>query len=171
MEFIQQNLLLVLLALGSGGALLAMTVRRPGGRSSVTPTQATLLINREDAQIIDVRGSDEYVSGHLPDSRNIPLEQLEERAGELEKFKSTPLILVCQTGTRSEGPASSLKNSALPGLTAWKVVSLDGAPRGCRSRRVPKNECHAARVHVFDGGLPVLRACRKPAAGAGRDGN
>lgn len=63
MEFIQQNLLLVLMALGSGGALIAMSMRRPGGRSGVTPTQATLLINREDAQVIDVRGSDEYVVG------------------------------------------------------------------------------------------------------------
>ena len=92
MEFIQQNLLLVLMALGSGGALIAMSMRRPGGRSGVTPTQATLLINREDAQVIDVRGSDEYVSGHLPDSRNIPLEQLEARAGELELRATQNLI-------------------------------------------------------------------------------
>ncbi len=132
MEFIQQNLLLVLLALGSGGALLAMSVRRPGGRSGVTPTQATLLINREDAQIIDVRGSDEYVSGHLPDSRNIPLEQLEARAGELEKFKSTPRILVCQTGTRSEGACKQLEK-----LGFAKVNNLESGIAGWRSAGLP----------------------------------
>lgn len=132
MEFIQQNILLVLLALGSGGALLAMSFRRPGGRSGVTSTQATLLINREDAQVIDVRGSDEYVSGHLPDSRNIPLEQLEERAGELEKFKDTPVILVCQTGTRSAGACKQLEK-----LGFTKVNNLESGIAGWRSAGLP----------------------------------
>ncbi len=132
MEFIKQNILLVLLALGSGGALLAMSFRRPGGRSGVTPTQATLLINREDAQVIDVRGSDEYVSGHLPDSRNIPLEQLEERAGDLEKFKDTPLILVCQTGSRSAGACKQLEK-----LGFAKVNNLEGGIAGWRSAGLP----------------------------------
>jgi len=132
LEFIQQNILLVLLALGSGGALLAMSFRRPGGRSGVTATQATLLINREDAQVIDVRGSDEYVSGHLPDSRNIPLEQLEERAGELEKYKDTPLILVCQTGTRSAGACKQLEK-----LGFAKVNNLESGIAGWRSAGLP----------------------------------
>ena len=131
MEFIQQNILLVLMALGSGGALIMMSMRRPGGRSGVTPTQATLLINREDAQIIDVRGSDEYVGGHLPDSRNIPLEQLEARAGELERFKSTPVILVCQTGSRSAGACKQLEklgftrvNNLESGIAGWRSAGL-----------------------------------------------
>ena len=132
MEFIQQNLLLVLMALGSGGALIAMSMRRPGGRSGVTPTQATLLINREDAQVIDVRGSDEYVSGHLPDSRNIPLEQLEARAGELEKFKDTPEILVCQTGARSSGACKQLEK-----LGFSKVNNLESGIAGWRSAGLP----------------------------------
>ena len=132
MEFIQQNLLLVLLALGSGGALLAMSFRRPGGRAGVTPTQATLLINRENAQVIDLRGSDDYVSGHLPDSRNIPQEHLEERVGELEKLKDTPLILVCQTGTRSSSACKQLEK-----LGFGKVNSLDGGIAGWRSAGLP----------------------------------
>ena len=132
MEFIQQNILLVLLALGSGAALLVLTVRRPGGRSGVTPTQATLLINRESAQVIDLRGSDDYVGGHLPDSRNIPLEQLETRAGELDKLKETPLILVCQTGARS---ATACKQ--LEALGFSRVNSLEGGIAGWRSAGLP----------------------------------
>lgn len=132
MEFIQQNILLVLLALGSGGALLFLTLRRPGGRSGLTPTQATLLINREGAQIVDVRGSDEYVGGHLPDSRNIPLEQLEARAGDLERYKDTPLILVCQTGARSGGACAQLEK-----LGFAKVNSLEGGIAGWRSAGLP----------------------------------
>ena len=120
------------MALGSGGALIAMSMRRPGGRSGVTPTQATLLINREDAQVIDVRGSDEYVSGHLPDSRNIPLEQLEARAGELEKFKDPPVILVCQTGARSSGAGKQLEK-----LGFSKVTNLESGIAGWRHAGLP----------------------------------
>lgn len=132
MEFIQQNILLVLLALGSGGGLLFLTLRSSGGRSGLTPTQATLLINRENAQVIDVRGSDDYVGGHLPESRNIPLEQLEERAGDLDKFKDTPLILVCQTGARSSGACKQLEK-----LGFNRVSNLEGGIAGWRSAGLP----------------------------------
>lgn len=132
MEFIQQNILFVLLALGSGGGLLFLTLRGSGGRGGLTPTQATLLINRENAQVVDVRGSDEYVGGHLPDSRNIPLEQLEERAGDLDKFKDTPLILVCQTGARSAGACKQLEK-----LGFSRVSNLEGGIAGWRSAGLP----------------------------------
>ena len=132
MEFIQQNLLLVLLALGSGAALLFVSLRRPGGRAGVTPTQATLLINREDAQVIDVRDSDEYVSGHLPEARNIPQEHLEQRAGELDKFKDTPLIVVCQSGTRSAAACKQLEK-----LGFTRVSNLEGGIVGWRSAGLP----------------------------------
>ena len=132
MEFIQQNLGYVLLALGSGIALLVMSFRNAAGRSGLTPTQATLLINRENAQVIDVRGSDDYVGGHLPEARNIPLEHLEERAGELGKLKDTPLIVVCQSGTRS---ADACKKLTQLGFT--RVNNLEGGISGWRSAGMP----------------------------------
>ena len=108
MEFIQQNIYLVLVAILSGSMLLFSSMRRPGGGNGLTPTQATLLINREDALVIDVREPTEYVDGHLPESRNIPLSQLENRVGEIEKFKERPLILVCRSGSRSSSACSRL---------------------------------------------------------------
>jgi rhodanese-related sulfurtransferase len=131
LEFIQQNIFFILLALGSGGALLFLSARGPSGTSGLTPTQATLLINREDAQVIDLRGADEYASGHLPESRNIPLEQLEARAGELDKLKNTPLILVCQTGTHSASAGKRLEklgfgkvSSLARGMSGWRAAGL-----------------------------------------------
>ena len=131
MEFIQQNMYLVAIAVISGIALLVVTFRRPGDRNSLTATQATTLINREDAQIVDVREPDEYVAGHLPESRNIPLGRLAERAGELDKFKDTPLLLVCQTGARSTGACKQLiklgftrAHNLEGGIDAWRVAGL-----------------------------------------------
>lgn len=131
MEFIQQNLILIAIAVVSGIGLLVLTIRRPGGRNAVNPTQATQLINREDAQVVDVREPNEYSAGHLPESRNIPLGRLEERAGELDKFKDTPLILVCQSGARSAGACQKLVKLGFNrvhnlegGIDAWRLAGL-----------------------------------------------
>ena len=131
MEFIQQNLSLIAIAVVSGVMLAFMSFRRPGGRNSLTPTQATLMINREDAQIIDVSEPDEYVAGHLPESRNFPLGRLEERVSELSKFKDAPLILICQTGARSTGACKTLEklgfskvHSLEGGINAWRTAGL-----------------------------------------------
>ncbi|MDR2112234.1 MAG: rhodanese-like domain-containing protein [Candidatus Accumulibacter sp.] len=131
MEFIRQNILLIFLALGSGLAWLVLTMRGAGGRTGLTPTQATLLINRENAQVIDLRGSEDYAGGHLPESRNIPLEQLEARAGDLDKLKDTQLILVCQNGTRSANACRQLEklgfgrvNNLAGGISGWRAAGL-----------------------------------------------
>lgn len=133
MEFILQNLLMVAVAVLSGTALLVMSFRRPGGgRNGVTSSQATLLINRENAQVVDVREPAEYVDGHLPESRNIPLARLEERVGELSEFKDTPLILVCQNGVRSASACKQLEK-----LGFGKARNLEGGISGWRTAGLP----------------------------------
>ncbi|HQO29362.1 MAG TPA: rhodanese-like domain-containing protein, partial [Accumulibacter sp.] len=98
MEFIQQNIFLIVLAAISGTSLLTMSVRRPGGRS-LTASQATMLINRENAVLIDVREANEYAGGHLSAARNIPAGALAERAGrlcrEMEKLFAARGIAIC----------------------------------------------------------------------------
>lgn len=121
MEFIQQNIYLVAVAVISGAMLLSTVFRRPGSANGLTPTQVTQLINREDAQVIDVREPAEYAAGHLPESRNIPAAQLEGRVGEIEKLKGSPLILICQSGARSGGACAQLGKLGFP-----KVHNLDG---------------------------------------------
>ena len=131
MEFIQQNIFLVAVAVISGIALLVQTVRRPGGGNSLNSTQATQLINREDALVVDVREPAEYANGHLPESRNIPLARLEERAGELDKSKEAPLLVVCQTGARSATACKQLAKLGFSrvhnlegGIDAWRTAGL-----------------------------------------------
>ena len=131
MDFILQNIFLVAIAVISGTMLLVLSVRRPGGRSAVNAGQATMLINREDALVVDVREPDEYVSGHVPDARNIPLSRLEERVSELDKFKDVPVILVCQTGARSADACRKLEKKGFTklhnlegGIAAWRTAGL-----------------------------------------------
>jgi rhodanese-related sulfurtransferase len=131
LEFIQQNLLLVAVAVVSGTLLLVLTVYRPGGSRSVTTAQATMLINRENAQLLDVREASDYVAGHPADARNIPVGSLDERVDELAPFKDTPVILICQSGTRSSAACSKLAklgfsklHSLEGGVAAWVEAGL-----------------------------------------------
>lgn len=125
MEFINQNILLVSIVVVSGLGLAWQMLARSAGQS-VNPGEATLLINREDARVLDVREADEYAAGHLPDAIHIPLGKLAERIGELDKFKAQPLIVCCATGMRSGKACAELKKAGFArlcnlngGVDAW----------------------------------------------------
>lgn len=131
MEFIQQNIFMIALAIVSGSLLLVTSFRRGGGRGALTPPQATALINRENALVIDVRDAKEYAGGHLPDARSLPIAQIEELAGELDKYRDTPLILVCQSGSRSAAACKKLEKLGFArvhnlsgGVQAWSEAGL-----------------------------------------------
>ncbi len=51
------------------------------------------------AQIIDVRTPEEFVSGHIKGSVNIPLQVLEKKISTIKKDK--PIITCCASGMRS----------------------------------------------------------------------
>ena len=53
----------------------------------------------QGAQVVDVRGPAEFAGGHAPGSLNIPLPELDKRAGELDPKRW--VIVCCASGTRS----------------------------------------------------------------------
>ncbi len=80
--------------------------------------------------IIDVREPMEYVGGHIPGSRNIPLNHLAKAP-----MPDGPLVLVCQSGARSERGITSLMGRGVSttgggladlegGLIAWQAAQL-----------------------------------------------
>lgn len=125
MDFINQNILLISIIVISGLGLL-WPMFMGSSANEVNPAAATLLINREDAHVIDVREADEFAAGHLPDARNIPLSKLADRVGEIEKYKDKPLIICCTAGMRSAKGCGELAklgftrtHSLAGGVDAW----------------------------------------------------
>jgi len=51
------------------------------------------------AQIVDVRTEAEFAQGHVPGSRNIPLDQVPARIREIDP--AVPVLLCCASGGRS----------------------------------------------------------------------
>jgi rhodanese-related sulfurtransferase len=120
MEFVQQNIMWVALAVFSGGMLLwPMLVG--GTVAHLTPAEATLMMNREDALVLTCARPGSGARGHIQGARHIALAQLEKRMSELEKFKDRPIIICCASGNRSSSACGQLKKSGFE-----KVFSLDG---------------------------------------------
>jgi rhodanese-related sulfurtransferase len=129
-DFLQENILWAALAAVSGGMLLWTSLRGSGG-SNLSPLQATLLINREDALVVDVREPNEFAAGHLPNARHIPLNAMEKRIGELDKHKAKPVIVVCHSGSRSGSACNALRKNGFEkvfnlagGMVSWEQAGL-----------------------------------------------
>jgi rhodanese-related sulfurtransferase len=115
-DFLQDNWYWAALAAASGGWLLFDMIRSHGDKSQLSPVEATMLINREDAVVIDLRDQGEFTQGHIPNARHIPLTELERRTAELEKLKARPLIFCCASGMRSNSAISKLKKAGFDNL-------------------------------------------------------
>ena len=130
MEFIKQNLVLVGLVVGSALALIVSFLRDGSGKT-VSVTDATLLINRQDAVVIDVREAAEFAVGHLPDARHMPQASVAGRLGELESFKDRPLVVCCASGVRSSKVCQQLRQAGFAkavnlagGVGSWEQAGL-----------------------------------------------
>lgn len=117
-EFIGNHLALV----GAFVVLLVallVTENKRGGQS-VSTQQATQLVNREQAVIVDLRAQSEFNAGHIVDALNIPYTSLSSHLGDLEKYKEKPVILVCKMGQHSSAAGKVLMKA---GFTQVKRMS------------------------------------------------
>lgn len=131
MEFIIKNWQLVAIAAASGGMLLWPLLRLGAGGPSVSTLEATQLINRSDALIVDLRSAEDYAKGHILGAKSIPLADLGRRSAELDKHKSKPLILHCGDGRRAGGGVAALRKKGYDsvhnlagGYAAWVQAGL-----------------------------------------------
>jgi rhodanese-related sulfurtransferase len=128
-KFILDHIFVVAVAVVSGLGLLLPGLR-PAGRRA-TALQVTQLINRGKTTVIDVRSADEFSGGHLRDAKNIPLADLGNRIGELDKSKNRTVVVVCQSGARSGKAVRQLAAAGFGdvwsldgGVAAWQAAGL-----------------------------------------------
>ncbi len=130
MKFVIDNWTLIAVALASAGMLFWPVLKGATG-GGLDAAQAVQLINREKAVVIDVCEANEYAAGHVGGAKNIPLNQLEEKLPGVVKNKALPVILVCQSGARSNRAVAIAKKlgyeqaqSLAGGLGAWRSANL-----------------------------------------------
>lgn len=84
--------------------------------------QALAAAHRDGAAIVDVREPGEYVEGHVPGAKLIPLATLPLRYTEIPKGQ--PVYVICASGGRSYTAAQWLTNT---GFDARSVAGGTGA--------------------------------------------
>jgi rhodanese-related sulfurtransferase len=130
--FIVANWPLVLVLVVSGSMLVWPLLHGRLSRTrEVGAIAATQLINRQNAVILDLRESNEYAAGRLPNALHIPLGQLATRGQELAKFIGRPIIAYCERGQRSRAAAGALAKLGFTevftlqgGLRAWSDAGM-----------------------------------------------
>ena len=132
MQFIWDNIGPFLMAWISGAMLLWPLVgNRLRGVKAVSIAEALQLINHKNALILDVREESEFKTGHILNSRLIPLGKLKERIGELARYREQPIVVVCRSGQRTSAACMllgkqgfSLVYNLAGGILAWQKASL-----------------------------------------------
>ena len=132
MQFIQSNLLMVTIAVSSGLMLLwSLLSNRVRGVKEVDNAAAMQLINHKNALILDVRDEKEFKAGHIRGAKLIPLSNLNDRIGEIERYREKPILVVCRSGNRSATASALLTKSEFSqvyslsgGILAWQKADL-----------------------------------------------
>lgn len=131
-EFISNHSSLALAFVVILGSLLWTLWQSFGrGMKKLSPMDATHLINREDAVVLDVRSDGEFNQGHIVNAVNIPQKSVQEQLSKLEKYRNRPIITACRTGQIALGVSSTLRKNGFEqvynlagGLIAWEGANL-----------------------------------------------
>jgi rhodanese-related sulfurtransferase len=101
--------------------------------NEVSRDEAQQLIE-DGAQVVDVRIDHEWEAGRIAGATHLPLDELAERAGEIDKER--PVLLYCRGGNRSTMAAAALAEAGYDarklseGIVGWVEAGLPVVPEG-----------------------------------------
>ena len=132
MQYLQNNIWTIVIAIMSGTMLLwSFFGNRLRGIKDVDLAEALQLINHKNALVLDVREESEYKSGHILNTKWIPLGKLSDRTGELERYREQNIVVVCRSGNRSASACAMLVKQGFAqavnlsgGVMAWQKSNL-----------------------------------------------
>ena len=113
--------------------MLIWTIWQTAGRGlkKLSPMDATQLINREDAVVLDVRSDGEFNQGHIVNAVNIPQKSVQDQLSKLDKYRDRPIITACRNGQMAVTVGNLLRKNGFEqvynlagGLVAWEGANL-----------------------------------------------
>ena len=128
-EFLLDNIFLVLLACASAGGL-SWTFARSSSLS-LSPQAAVLTVGRGGGLFLDIRPSREFDDGHIARARNIPASDIERDKDIIAKYKKKPVVVICANGMKARATAQTLIKSGFDdvrvmtgGIGGWRDAQL-----------------------------------------------
>lgn len=129
-EFVINHWILVSIFVALLLALAVVESSRAGRK--VPPQEAVLLLNRDEAVVVDIREKKEFSEGHIRDAIHIPMSKLKESEDQLRKHSDKLIILVDKAGQHS-----GMAVKELPKDDSLKVARLAGGMMEWRSANLP----------------------------------
>lgn len=102
---------------------------------NIPAQEAKKMIDSKDyGLVLDVRTMEEYTGelGHIDGALLIPVQELKERVGEIEKYKDKKVIVVCHSGVRSRKASDLLLQKGFK-----KVYNIADGMVGWDSQKYP----------------------------------
>ena len=96
--------------------------------NEITPNEALPRVQAAYSQFVDVRTPAEYSGGHAVRAINIPLNELPDKLGRLEK--NEPVYVICQSGRRSKEAADILKQNGFKWVFNVTGGTIEWTARG-----------------------------------------
>ncbi|MEL6750210.1 MAG: rhodanese-like domain-containing protein, partial [Pseudomonadota bacterium] len=100
-------------------------------KQTIGPQEATRLINREQAVVVDVRPVNDFKTGYIINAHNIPSNGLKDQLKVLQKYRNKPIIAVCRSGMTSATACKTLRKEGFSqvynlqgGMQAWETANL-----------------------------------------------
>ena len=130
-EFTGNHVLLVSALMISFFLLVFSELRRKAsGLVNIEASDAVKLINN-DAIVLDIRSADAFARGHIVNAKNIPNDELDAKLDQLERYKSTPVVAVCDAGVTTTGVVNKLRGAGFEsvfglkgGMSGWGQAGL-----------------------------------------------
>lgn len=131
LEFTSNNMLLVLALMISFFVVVFTELRRKaGGLVNIEAAEVVKLVNN-DALVIDLRGTEAFSRGHIVSAKNIPSDELDTKLNQLQRFKSKPIVAVCEAGVTSTKAIDTLRAAGFEsvyglkgGMAGWSQAGL-----------------------------------------------
>lgn len=114
---------------GTLGVLIVLFLILENKRSGrkISAQSLGVLLNQENAMLIDLRDPKDYREGHISGSRNIPYSRLKDHLDELREL-SQPIVMICQMGQVSGTAAQTVGGKNLyrldGGILSWRSQGL-----------------------------------------------
>lgn len=122
MEFVRDHLVLSLAWVALLIAVIVTTFKSSFSKvREITRGEATRLINKEDALVVDVRPREEFRKGHITNSVNVVAADIKNNnVGELAKHKARPVVVVCANGVNARASAEALNKAGFENVSILK---------------------------------------------------
>lgn len=107
--------------------VLFFLVENKRSGKKITSSELGLMVNNQNARLIDIRPANKFSEGYIQGSKNIPFNDFPQHINDL-KQSTTPIILICEMGLQSGAAAALLGGNTIyrldGGIAGWQAAGM-----------------------------------------------